>query len=47
MLLSYAVNYGNYETAEYLIPLYKEAVDKCLLFAVREKDYDFCKFFVG
>lgn len=42
--LSYAVNYGNYETAEYLIPLYKEAVDKCLLFAVREKDYDFVNF---
>lgn len=42
--LSYAVNYGNYETAEYLIHLYKEAVDKCLLFAVREKDYDFVNF---
>lgn len=45
--LSYAVNYGNYETSEYLIPLYEEAVDNCLLFAVREKDYDFVNFLLN
>lgn len=41
--LNFAVEYGNYEMAKYLIPLYTGAIDKCVVIAAQENNVDIMK----